>query len=37
LIRNAVEEIIKEDKIKTPDMGGNNNTQEVANAILHKL
>lgn len=36
-IRNAVEEVIKEDKIKTPDMGGNNNTQEVADAIIHKL
>lgn len=37
MLRNAVEEVIKEDKIKTPDMGGSNNTQEVANAVLHKL
>lgn len=37
IIRNAVENVIKEDKIKTPDMGGNNNTHEMANAILHQL
>lgn len=36
-IYNAIDEIIKENKIKTPDMGGHNNTQDVTNAIIHKL
>lgn len=36
-IQNAVEETISESKVKTPDMGGHNNTQDVANNILHRL
>ena len=36
-IYNAVNEVIKENKIKTPDMGGTNNTSEIANEIIHKL
>lgn len=36
-IQNAVEETISENKVKTPDMGGHNNTQDVANNILHRL
>lgn len=37
MIHNAVDELIKEDKIKTPDMGGNNNTQDIADTIIKKL
>ncbi|OED29538.1 isocitrate/isopropylmalate dehydrogenase family protein [Methanosphaera sp. WGK6] len=36
-IHNAVDEVILENKVKTPDMGGHNNTQDIANAIIHKL
>ena len=36
-IQNAVEQTIVESKIKTPDMGGSNTTQQMADAILHKL
>lgn len=37
LINNAVENVIKENKIKTPDMGGHHNTDDMTNAILKKL
>lgn len=36
-IQSTIEEIIKEGKIKTPDMGGNNNTQEMCDEIIRKL
>ncbi|WP_455644657.1 isocitrate/isopropylmalate family dehydrogenase [Methanosphaera sp.] len=36
-IHKAVDEVIIENKVKTPDMGGHNNTQDIANAIIHKL
>lgn len=36
-IQNAVEQTIVDGKIKTPDMGGSNTTQDMADAILHKL
>lgn len=36
-LQTAVNQVIDEGKIKTPDMGGNNNTQQMADAILHKL
>ncbi len=36
-IHKAVDEVILEAKVKTPDLGGNNTTTEFANAILHKL
>ncbi len=36
-IQQTVETVIKEGKIKTPDMGGNNNTQEICDEILRKL
>lgn len=36
-IQNIIEEIVKEGKIKTPDMGGTNNTQEMCDEIIRKL
>ncbi len=36
-INRAVTEVINENKIKTPDMGGSNNTKELSEEILHKL
>jgi isocitrate/isopropylmalate dehydrogenase len=37
IIENAVEEVIKEGKVKTYDMGGKNSTIEMAEAIASKL
>jgi len=37
LLHKAVDDVILENKIKTPDMNGTNTTQEVADAILHKM
>lgn len=37
LIQNAVEEVLTENKVKTPDLGGNNNTSDMTNAIIKKL
>ena len=36
-IQKTVEEIIREGKVKTPDMGGTNNTQEICDEIIRKL
>ncbi|MCD7781633.1 MAG: isocitrate/isopropylmalate dehydrogenase family protein, partial [Methanosphaera sp.] len=36
-LNSAVDEVIREEKIKTPDLGGQNTTIEMANAIQHKL
>ena len=36
-IQKSVEEIITEGKVKTPDMGGTNNTQEICDEIIRKL
>ena len=36
-IEKAVAAVIKEGKIRTYDMGGNNTTLEMANAIAEKL
>ena len=36
-IQNTIEEIIREGKIKTPDMGGTQNTQEMCDEIIKKL
>ncbi|MBE6493066.1 MAG: isocitrate/isopropylmalate dehydrogenase family protein [Methanosphaera stadtmanae] len=36
-IYEAVNKVIKENKIKTPDLGGNNNTTEITNEIMHNL
>ena len=36
-IYEAVTKVIKENKIKTPDMGGSNNTNDITNEIIHKL
>lgn len=36
-IQKTVENIIKEGKIKTPDLGGINNTQEMCDEIIKKL
>lgn len=37
IIQNATNDVIKENKIKTPDLGGSNTTEDLANAIIHKL
>ena len=37
VIRTSVEKVILEDKIKTPDMGGSNTTQELSNEIIRNL
>ena len=37
IIQQSIEEIIKEAKIRTPDMGGKNSTQEMCDAIIKKL
>ena len=37
LLHNAVEEVLTENKVKTPDLGGNNNTLDMTNAIIKKL
>ncbi|RAP50075.1 MAG: isocitrate dehydrogenase [Methanosphaera sp. rholeuAM74] len=37
LIRKSVEDVILEDRIKTPDMGGTNTTQEFSNEIIKKM
>lgn len=36
-LQNAVYKVIDENKVKTPDMGGHSNTQQMADAILHKI
>ena len=36
-IQKCVEKVIHEGKIKTPDMGGNHNTQEICDEIIRKL
>ena len=36
-IQKCVENVIHEGKIKTPDMGGNHNTQEICDEIIRKL
>ncbi len=36
-IQNVIEDIIHEEKIKTPDLGGNNNTQDMCDEIIRKL
>ncbi|AWX32442.1 isocitrate/isopropylmalate dehydrogenase family protein [Methanosphaera sp. BMS] len=37
LVNNAVEDVIKEGKVKTPDLGGNHNTNDITTAILQKM
>mgnify|MGYP001166644155 FL=1 len=37
LILNAIQEIISNGRVLTKDLGGNSNTQEVTNAIIHKI
>lgn len=37
LLNNAVDEIIKDGNIKTPDLGGHHNTADMTNAILKKI
>lgn len=37
LIKKSVEDVILEDRIKTPDMGGTNTTQEFSNEIIKKM
>lgn len=36
-IQNIIESIIKEGKIKTPDLGGTNSTQDMCDEIIRKL
>jgi isocitrate dehydrogenase (NAD+) len=37
LINNAVEEVIREGNVQTPDLGGNHNTSDMTDAIIKKL
>ncbi|RAP51451.1 MAG: isocitrate dehydrogenase [Methanosphaera sp. SHI613] len=37
LINNAVEEVIREGNVQTPDLGGNHNTYDMTDAIIKKL
>ena len=37
LVRKSVEEVILEDKVKTPDMGGSNTTEEFANEVISRM
>ena len=36
-IQKTIENVIKEGKVKTPDLGGTNNTQEMCDEIIRKL
>lgn len=36
-IQDTVEKIVKEEKVRTPDMGGTNNTQEITDEIIRRL
>ena len=36
-IQKTIENVIKEGKVKTPDLGGTNNTQEMSDEIIRKL
>lgn len=36
-LQNVVTQVIREARVKTPDMGGNATTNQMAKAILHKL
>lgn len=36
-IKKAVEKVIHEEKIKTPDLGGSNTTEEISNEIIRNL
>lgn len=37
LIEEAVESVIDEGKVKTPDLGGNNSTQDLGDAVVEKI
>jgi isocitrate/isopropylmalate dehydrogenase len=36
-IRNAMEMVLSEGKLRTPDLGGNSTTTEIASAIVRSL
>ena len=36
-IQKSVEKVVKEAKVRTPDLGGTNNTQEMCDEIIRKL
>ena len=36
-IQTTIETIVKEGKVRTPDMGGSNNTQEMCDEIIRKI
>lgn len=37
MIRNAVEQVLKDGKIRTKDIGGQSNTQEFTHAVIYNL
>jgi isocitrate/isopropylmalate dehydrogenase len=36
-VESAVAAVLADAKVRTPDLGGHNSTEEVANAVLEKL